>query len=318
MSASSHRAAGAALVFGAAFVFSLGGLIFRHIEGLDIWTINFWRALTMAIALAIGLAALTRGRVVAAFVAAGWRGLASGACIAVMMSCYMLALPRTTVANIMVIASAAPFLTALLAWFILRERPGGFAALCMAAAFGGIVLMVANDLGQGEMIGNALAVVMTVGMAVNVIIVRSAREASMLPAVIVGGVISTIVSAPLASFAAPLSAANIGLLLLLGPLQLGFGLALYVAGARRLKAAETTMIAMVESVLAPLWVWLAVSERPSTAALIGGAFVLGAVVALTIWGARRAPAPTGADGVPLPPAPAGSIKPAERGGASSP
>jgi drug/metabolite transporter, DME family len=317
MSQSSHRAAGAALVFGAAIIFSLGGLIFRHIEGLDIWTINFWRALTMTIALAIGLAVVARGRVVAAFVAAGWRGLASGACIAVMMSCYMLALPRTTVANIMVIASAAPFLTALLAWFILRERPGGFAAACMAAAFAGIVVMVANDLGQGEMFGNALAVTMTVGMAVNVIIVRSAREASMLPAVIVGGVLSTIVSAPLASFAAPLSAANIGLLLLLGPLQLGLGLALYVAGARRLKAAETTMIAMIESVLAPLWVWLAISERPSTAALVGGALVLGAVVALTLWGARRAapPPPTGADGVPLPPAPAGSIKPAERRGA---
>ena len=43
-------------------------------------------------------------------------------------------------------------------------------------------------------------------------------------------------------------------------------------------AAEVALITLLEVVLGPLWVWLALSERPSTTTLVGGAVVVSAVV----------------------------------------
>jgi drug/metabolite transporter (DMT)-like permease len=284
------RMAGALLVAGAALFWSTGGVIFRYIRGAEDWTIAFWRALFMVVALTIVLAIIERGRVVRAFMRSGWRGFASGACFGVMMTGYMLALARTSVANTMLLMTAAPVFAALLGWALLAERPRPAVWAAMAAAAGGIALMVATDLGGGAMLGNAFALLIAVTSAVNIVILRGAREINMIPAIIIGGVISGLVSLPVANHAGT-DAINLSLIFLLGVVQLGCGALLYIYGARHLQAAETTLIAMLESVLAPIWVWLLLDETPTAYGLAGGAIVLAAVVALTIASARRRPPP---------------------------
>jgi DME family drug/metabolite transporter len=160
----------------------------------------------------------------------------------------------------------------------------------MAAAAAGIALMVAADLGSGAMLGNALALLIALASAVNIVILRGAREINMIPAIILGGVFSGLVSLPLADHVGA-SGLNLFLIFLLGVVQLGCGAILYIFGARHLQAAETTLIAMLESVLAPIWVWLLLNETPTTYGFAGGAIVFGAVVALTLATARRRPVP---------------------------
>ena len=284
------RLAGALLVAGAALFWSTGGVIFRYIRGAEDWTIAFWRALFLVAALTTVLAVMERGRVARAFMRAGWRGLASGACFGVMMTGYMLALARTSVANTMLLMTAAPVFAALLGWALLAERPRPAVWATMAAAAGGIALMVATDLGGGAMLGNAFALLIAAMSAINIVILRGAREINMIPAIIIGGAVSGLVSLPLADHVGT-DAVNLFLIFLLGVVQLGCGALLYIFGARHLPAAETTLIAMLESVLAPIWVWLLLNETPTPYGLAGGAIVLAAVVALTIVSARRRPAP---------------------------
>jgi drug/metabolite transporter (DMT)-like permease len=64
--------------------------------------------------------------------------------------------------------------------------------------------------------------------------------------------------------------------------QFGAGFLLFMTGARLLPAAETALIGMLETVLGPLWVWLLLSERPSTASLTGGVLIVAALVANTV------------------------------------
>lgn len=59
---------------------------------------------------------------------------------------------------------------------------------------------------------------------------------------------------------------------------MGLGLALFTIGARLIPAAEVALITLLEIVLGPLWVWIALSEQPSAATLAGGAIVIIAVV----------------------------------------
>jgi len=287
MSASKEsRATGVLLVAGAALFWSSGGLLFRSIRGAEDWTIAFWRAVFMVAALLLVLAVMERGRVWSAFMRAGWRGLASGLCFGIMMTGFMLALARTSVANTMMLMAAAPFFAALLAWAVLGERPRAAVWLTMIAAIAGIALMVATDLRPGALLGNLFALAIALAAAANIVVLRGAREINMIPAIVIGGVFSGLISLPLADHVG-MGGVNLLLIFLLGVVQLGVGAILYIFGARHLPAAETTLIALLESVLAPLWVWLLLRETPTPYGLAGGALVLAALVALTLTAGRR-------------------------------
>ena len=84
------------------------------------------------------------------------------------------------------------------------------------------------------------------------------------------------------------SAGDLQLLAVFGAVQLGGGLLLFTAGARLIPVAEASLIAVLESVLGPVWVWLALGETPSPASLAGGAIILGALVAHTAVDLRAA------------------------------
>ncbi len=76
--------------------------------------------------------------------------------------------------------------------------------------------------------------------------------------------------------------------------QLGLGLILFTAGARLIPVAEASLIAVLETILGPIWVWLAIGESPGPRSLLGGAVVLGALAIHTALDLRRPRAPAAA------------------------
>ena len=147
-----------------------------------------------------------------------------------------------------------------------------------------IVLLTAAGVGvmAGESLGSGVAaavlpLVMSAAFAGGVVIVRHRRHVSMLPATCLSQAIVVVAVAPF------VSTANAGgedwaILAALGVGQMGLSLALFTVGARLIAPAEVALIALLEVVLSPLWVWLAYGERPAVATLIGGCVVLAAVV----------------------------------------
>ena len=99
----------------------------------------------------------------------------------------------------------------------------------------------------------------------------------MAPAICLSQLIVLAVAAPFAS-PSTITAHDLGFLILLGVTQIGLGPAFMTMAARLIPAAEVALISLLEVVLGPLWVWLADGERPSTASLLGGLIVIGAVV----------------------------------------
>jgi drug/metabolite transporter (DMT)-like permease len=282
---------GVALLAGASLCWSLGGILIRLLDASD-WTIVFWRSVFMALTLLAVLALWTRGRLLDAFRAAGWKGALSGAFMACAFICFILSITRTTVANTLVLMASAPFFSAIVGRVLLGERLAPRAWLAMAAAVAGIALMFAGELGPGELVGNLLALAVALAFAGNIVVLKRAGGANMVPAVILGGLFSAIVALPLAE---PLAVAphEFGVLLALGAVQLGLGLTFYVFGARHLPAAEVSLMGLLETVLSPLWVWLFIAERPSDTALIGGALVVLSLAALALAGGRGTRAPVG-------------------------
>ena len=167
-------------------------------------------------------------------------------------------------------------IAALLGWALLSERISRRTWLAMGVAAVGVTVMVAGSFHAGAM-AVVLPIVMTASFAMVIVITRYRRDVSMMPATCASQALVVVVIAPFASLGS-VTSTDWGLFFALGTFQMGVGLALLTVGARLLPPAEVALLSLLEVVLGPLWVWLAYSERPSTATLVGGVVVTAAVV----------------------------------------
>jgi drug/metabolite transporter (DMT)-like permease len=199
---------------------------------------------------------------------------------AVMFTCFIVALTLTTVANVLVVSSLGPLCTALLAWFMLREPIPARSWLAIVAASVGMGAMFGAGFTAGEprhLAGLALALTIPVAGAVNIVVLRrSAAHLDLMPAVMLGALISAAVTLP---FALPFAASGRDLLVLgvLGVFQLGVPCLMLVLVSRTLTAPEIALLALLEVLLGPLWTWLGASEVPAGSTIAGGAIVLAAL-----------------------------------------
>lgn len=284
--ARAHRRA-ILFMIAAPLCWSSGGLLVRLLSFQDAWEIVFWRSLFMAIFVAGTLAVMHGKRMPAAVYRVGWPGVLSAAFLAGQFFLFIASLTRTTVANTFVLMSVSPFLAALAARVFLRERVPKRTWIAMGFAFAGIVVMFADSIDAGRLAGNLLAIGCSVLFALNLTVLRKVHaEVDMLPTVMLAGLISIAIALPLAApFQA--SARDLGVLAVLGCVQLGTGCLLMVAASRHLTATEIGLLALLEPILGPLWVWVLLGEYPGRLALLGGTIVLVAVIANEAWAAWR-------------------------------
>ena len=278
---------------------STGGLFVRLLSFGDAWEIVFWRSLFMALFVAVALAVMHRSRMPRAVFAVGWPGLLAGAFLAGQFFLFIASLTRTTVANTFVLMSISPFLAAMAARVFLHERVPLRTWIAMTAAFTGIAVMFADSLDTGRLAGNLLAIGVSVLFALNVTVLRKVHATvDMLPMVMIAGLLSIVLAAPLA---VPMQASRTDLVVLaiMGCVQLGTGCLLLVAASRHLTATELGLLALLEPILGPIWVWALLGEHPGGLALVGGAVVMTAVIGNEAYAAWRGRSQT-SDAVPVP------------------
>jgi drug/metabolite transporter (DMT)-like permease len=268
----------------AAVAWSTAGVLQRQLT-LDTPTQVFGRAAFAGAALLAWVAVAERGRVVPAFRAVGGAGLAVALCVATASAAFIAALNHTSVARVLFILALAPVLAAVLARVTLGEPITRRTVVAMVVALAGVTVMLGAP-GEGSLAGDGLAFLVALSFALMIVITRWRHDVSMAPATCLSQVILVVAFLPFATPAA-IDAADAGWLAALGIGQIGLGFALLTVGARLIPAAQVGLITLLEVVLGPLWVWLALDERPSALTLAGGAIVLLAIVIQT----RERPVP---------------------------
>ena len=258
---------------------SSGALIARLVATTP-WTTNLWRSLFASLFLAVLLSIARRRSIFAQWRDGGRPVAAVAACMAIASTCFIFSLAHTSVANTLLLMSTSPYVVGLLGWLVLGERVPRRTWLTMGVALAGAVVMVGSSYGRGGLLGDLLAIVMATSFAVATVLVRSHPHVPMAPAAALATTFTLLIALPLAT---PLDTTPRDLLLLalFGIGQFGVGFLLFMAGARLIPAAQTSLIGMLETVLAPVWVWLVLNERPDAASLAGGALILAALAANT-------------------------------------
>jgi len=280
---SSHRL-GIVLVAGAALWWSSGGIFIRAVQA-DPWTTIFWRSVFGFATMFLFIAIRKRGATFAQFRAVGWPGVIMGLCFCGASSCYVPAVVLTSVANTMILQSLSPFVAALLGFLLLSERVRLKTWIAMLVSALGVYVMVAGQAGGGSLLGNLLGFAIAVFYGGAVVVTRYHRAVQMLPASCLATLFSMILSFSVLTYshATPLSASGQDIVVLagFGALQLAGGMLLFTYGVRLVPAAEGALLSIIETVAAPIWVFLIFGENPGSQALLGGAIVLGTVIVHT-------------------------------------
>ena len=283
---------GVALVLTAGALLSLAGVTIRHMESANGWQILCYRSFVFFVVVALYLAFRYRTGVVRAFVRTGRPGLIVALSLGLGSTCYVFSLLLTTVANALFIISAAPFMTAVLAWVVLRERLRPVTWITMAVALAGIAIMVFDGIRGGRLLGNIVASGTALSYALMLVSLRRAGNRDMIPAICLAGLVGAALGFAM-SDTLVLSRHDLALCVFLGIFQYTGGFVLITLGARYLPAAEVALLSLSEIVLAPIWVWIGVGELPTLFTLTGGVIVLSAVIVQATAGMRSPAGPHG-------------------------
>jgi drug/metabolite transporter (DMT)-like permease len=273
-------------------LWSTAGVVTRHLEHAQRFEVTFWRSFFTVLSLLVILP-LVQGPAVFRRMRQGGAGLwFSGLCWCGMFTFFMVAIMLTTVANVLVTMSLAPLLTALGARLFIGHRILPRTWIAIFAAGCGIAYMYASQLGQGvSLAGTLIALCVPISGAANWTLTQHAHaqghDVDLVPAVLIGAVLSSLLTLPLAwPFQASLH--DLGLLASLGLFQLAIPCVLVVVCARVLKAPEVALLGLLEVIFGILLAWAGAGEVPGHDVFVGGSLVIGALVAneIVAWKGR--------------------------------
>lgn len=271
MSDNRHAAAVAALVV-CAILWSSGGLLIKLLP-LQPLAIAGFRSAIAAIVMFLWVRRAGPLR-------PSWTPAQFGSIISYMFTVvlFVWATKQTTAANAILLQYTAPVWVALLSAAVTKERLQRTDVVVVACVMLGMVVFFLDSLAPGAMLGNILAVASGIAFAGVALFMRAQGGVSTTESIILGNVLTAIFCLPFAGGLPELSIEWIAPLLVLGVLQLGASYLLYSWALAHVTALEAVLITVLEPLLNPVWVGLALGEMPSMTALIGGVLVMVAVV----------------------------------------
>lgn len=276
---------GVAILVFSAVCWSSTGLFIRLIPA-DAWTQLFWRGFFGGLTALVYVILRDGRRTLSTFRAFGWRGWIFTLCNTAAMLGFISAMKLTTVAHVTIIYATMPLVAALMSWIVLKEVPRISSIVASLVAGTGVILTVVAGAGEGALSGDLIAMLMTLATVAALVVQRGGRTSiEPIASASAAGFLCTLASAP---FCNPfdISSYELGMLVLFGMVNTGFGFMVFFVGAKYVPATVAGLIGALDAPLAPFWVWLVIGETPVVTTLIGGAIVITAVFGHILWTMR--------------------------------
>ncbi len=274
-------------------LWSTAGVVSRHLDQARGFEVTFWRSAFTVLGLVMILTVWQGWNV---WKRLPWRShyfWLSGVCWSIMFTAFMMALTLTAVANVLITLACGPLLTALGAWLFTSQRLPFRTWLAIAVAGAGIALMFVSQLQLGDpnfLLGVSIALCVPLAGATQWNLTHMSQKSGvsidLVPSVLLGAVLSSLLTLPMAW---PMQASphDMGLLALLGIFQLAIPCTLSVICARVLKAPEVSLLALLEVIFGIALAWWGANEEPQFSVLMGGSLVIAALFGNEWFGWRQ-------------------------------
>ena len=272
-----YKLPGYILVCFGGFCLSWGGFIIRSFEQASVWQILFLRSFFFLLGLIFFLLIVYRQNTLTKIKTSGLPALLGGFVLSFSFIAFVVAMSNTTVANVVFIISTQTMFLALFGFFYLKEKVSLIGSLSIFLAMSGIIIMVGDSVSSGSLFGNLVALAIPINFAVLVMIIRKYKNLDMVPAIFYSGIFSCLYGLILSeSFSFTFHDIFMGFLL--GVPQLALGFICITIGSRTTPSATIGLLMLSETLFAPIWVWIFLSEIPPLSVFIGGLVIILAII----------------------------------------
>ena len=272
-----YKAPGYLLLLFGAFCLSWGGFIVRSFETTDAWEILLLRSFFFFLGVSVFLLSMYKKDAFRTIKKAGLAGLLGGFVMSFSFIAFVFAMMNTSVANVVFIISTQTMFLAIFGYFYLKEKVSVIGLLSIVLAMMGITVMIGDSISSGTLFGNLVALTIPISFSILVMIIRKNSNLDLIPAIWYASISSVLISFFMAN---DLNFTNNDILMgfLLGVPQLTFGFVCITIGSRTTKSVTIGLLMLVETIFAPLWVWLFLNEIPPLSVFIGGSIIIFAII----------------------------------------
>jgi len=194
------------------------------------------------------------------------------------MISFVIANKLTASANAILLQYTAPAWTALIGWFVLREKLRWENWITLGLVTAGMLLVFSSGLSKGSLFGDVVALFSGIAFAANAVVLRLNKDKNPADILIFSHITCALVSVPFFFLYPPImNTGSILSILFMGIFQIGAASALFAYGIKRISAIQAMLVCTIEPVFNPLWVFLVTGIQPSLSVVAGGCVIITAI-----------------------------------------
>ena len=268
----SNQKKGSLLAF-VAIIFITPDTLLIRLSNIETWGMLFYRGAIPFFVVLIGLIFFYKKKFFNAFLNVGWTGIFYTISFSICNITFLISIQNTNVANTLVMIAIAPMLSAILGGIFLKEIPSKKTWIAIIVTFSAVFYIFYDSLQIGNILGDLMALITATGLAVNAVLIRSAKDRDLLPAAIMGkGCVALFALFFVESFA--LNGNDLIYVPLMCVMCVAIPFVLVTIAPRYIPAEEVNLFFLLETILGPIWVWLVIKEEPSLETIIGGSIII--------------------------------------------
>ena len=247
-----------------------------RLANINSWNLIFYRGFLPFLTIFIGLLFIYRSSLLKKILNNGWYGLAYIVSFAITSIVFVVSIENTNVANTLVMVALAPMISAVISLIFLKEHPDKSTWVAIIITTLSVIYIFYDAIDAGDFLGNFLGLICATGLAVNAVIIRSAKQINLVPSAMIGKLVVAIFAI---FFVDQLKLENNDLIFV--PIMCVACIALpfvcVTLAPRYITAPEVNLFFLLETIFGPLWVWLVIREQPSIETIIGGSIIIATI-----------------------------------------
>ena len=269
---SKNQRKGMLLAFTGIMFITPDSLLIR-LANIDSWNLIFYRGFIPFLTILIGLLFIYKSNLFKKILDNGWHGLVYILSFSTISILFVISIENTNVANTLIMIALAPMLSAIISLIFLKENPDQKTWVAIIITTLSVIYIFYGAIDTGDFLGNFLGLIVATGLAVNAVVIRSAKKISLVPSAMFGKLVVALFSL---IFVDQLKLENNDLFII--PLMCIVCIAIpficVTLAPRYITAPEVNLFFLLETIFGPLWVWLVIREQPSIETIIGGSIII--------------------------------------------
>ncbi len=263
---------GTLCLLAAGFFLSFGGLLIKLVDEASTMQITSYRSITFSLVALIYILITFKKQTPQAFIKIGPSGLLLVLILTLSNIFFVFGMSNTSVANAVFIMSTGPLWAAVASYFYLKKIIGTKTIIAILGSMFGIMIMFSQGLDSSRGLGNMIILGVPICFAAQLTIINKKSNIDFMPSTFLAGILIIVIGLIFIE-EHTISSRDLFIVLFMGAFQVGLGFLLITVGSRYIPPHRAALYVLLEPILAPIWAWIGIGEKPPIIELVGGLIV---------------------------------------------